>query len=101
MNLTLRDVKEIQDIISGLDDSDHERIYQETDRLTKSSPLPDFIRTFKPDEFTGDAVSFLENYDVDYQENSAARFWDEIYERVTVEYALDIFKRRHTYNKVA
>ncbi|EAA7987447.1 hypothetical protein BRR54_09435 [Salmonella enterica] len=101
MNLTLRDVKEIQDIISGLSDTDQVKIYQETDRLTKSNPLSDFIRTFKPDEFTGDAVSFLENYDVDYQENSAARFWDEVYERVTVEYALDIFRRRHTYNEVA
>ncbi|HDY3254351.1 TPA: hypothetical protein RPE59_000905 [Salmonella enterica] len=101
MNLTLRNVSEINDITSGLDEKDKEHIYKETDRLIKGNPLPDYIRTFKPDEFTNDAVSFLENYDVDYQENSAARFWDEIYERITVEYALNIFRRRHTYNEVA
>ncbi|EBG0211767.1 hypothetical protein H9V85_001542 [Salmonella enterica subsp. enterica serovar Louisiana] len=101
MNLTLRDVKEIKDIISGLDEKDKECIYKETDRLIKSNPLPDYIRTFKPDEFTNDAVTFLENYDVDYQDDSATRFWDEIYKRITVEYALDVFRRRHTYNAVA
>ncbi|ECE2104194.1 hypothetical protein JE299_004268 [Salmonella enterica] len=60
MNLTLRDVKEIKDIISGLDEKDKERIYKETDRLIKSNPLCDYIRTFKPDELTNDAVTFLE-----------------------------------------
>lgn len=55
----------------------------------------------KPDDFTKDAVSFLENYDVDYQEKSAERFFDEIYSRITVEYAFDIFRKRHIYNEVA
>ncbi|EOV0283792.1 hypothetical protein ACOIP5_002726 [Salmonella enterica] len=101
MNLTLRDVKEIQEIISGLDETDKDWIYKETERLTQSNPLPDFLREHKPDDFTKDAVSFLENYDVDYQEKSAERFFDEIYSRITVEYAFDIFRKRHIYNEVA
>lgn len=35
MNLTLRDVKEIKDIISGLDEKDKERIYKEYRQVNK------------------------------------------------------------------
>ncbi|QCT21806.1 hypothetical protein FEM41_20185 [Jejubacter calystegiae] len=96
MRLSIRDIEELKRIKAMLTEDDHERIYAEVESLTKSSnPITALLRNIKPDSNTEDAVSFMEDHDIEYQEQSAEMLWDLLTFRVTSEYVMEIFKRRH------
>ncbi|HID4130808.1 TPA: hypothetical protein ACXE8V_001109 [Pluralibacter gergoviae] len=102
MNMTLTDKAEIKRIIAGLGDADMAHVHAETERLAEScAPLFDTLESHKPDEFTRDAVNWLREEDCDAQEAAATMFYDALLMRVTAEYALGVFVRRHSYREVA
>jgi hypothetical protein len=102
MRLTYADKQEIKNIISSLNEQDKERIYAEVERLAKASnPITSLLRNFQPDEHTGDAVDYLSDDDLAFQEKAAEWLWDALTERVKAEYALGIFKAKHEQRRAA
>ncbi|RKQ38358.1 hypothetical protein [Enterobacter sp. R1(2018)] len=102
MRLTIADKQEIKGIIASLDERDHERIYEEVERLAKASnPITSLLRKFQPDEHTTDAVDYLSGDDIDFQENVEKWRWDALTARVTAEYAIGVFKAKHEHREAA
>lgn len=102
MILTLNDKREISQIIASLTDEDYEIIDKEVDRLcTSCSPIFTMLGGHKPDEFTKDAVEWLNEEDCDYQELAAEKMWDLFRPRVIAEYAFGVFRRRHSLGEAA
>ncbi|EPE3214139.1 hypothetical protein ACSG8L_000351 [Cronobacter sakazakii] len=102
MRLTLNDVKEIEQIIAALDATDNERISDEVERLAKkSNPFISALAGLDADEHTGDAISYLEGHSITFQDASEGWWIDALTERVTAEYAISIFKARHSHREAA
>ncbi|KAB8312968.1 hypothetical protein EH228_04640 [Erwinia endophytica] len=101
MKLTIKDNEEIDGIISNLTEGDREIIQLELERLTKQrNPFLAAIRNHDPDEFTQEACDWLED-DVDYQNKIDGMFWEALVYRLTREYAINIWRDKHSYWEVA
>ncbi|EPN1652001.1 hypothetical protein ACTV1M_003772 [Cronobacter dublinensis] len=102
MRLTLNDVKEIEQIIAALDAADNERISDEVERLAKkANPFISALADTDTDEHTADAINYLEGHSIAFQDTSEGWWIDALTERVTAEYAIGIFKARHSHMEAA
>ncbi|ELY6345173.1 hypothetical protein SNQ56_002099 [Cronobacter muytjensii] len=102
MRLTLNDVREIEQIIAALDAADNERISDEVDRLAKkSNPFTSALAAMDADENTADAIGYLEGHSIAFQDASEGWWINALTERVTAEYAISIFKARHSHREAA
>ncbi|ELY3467331.1 hypothetical protein SMX26_001915 [Cronobacter universalis] len=102
MRLTLNDVKEIEQIIAALDATDNERISDEVERLAKkANPFISALSAMDADEHTADAINYLEGHSIAFQDASEGWWFDALTERVTAEYAISVFKARHSHREAA
>lgn len=102
MKLSLKDNREIDAIISALGETELEQISAEVERLAeKRNPFFSAVRQHETDELTTAACEWLDESDVDYQVKLSEMFWDALIYRVTREYAIGIWRSRHSYSEVA
>jgi len=102
VKLTIKDNAEIDGIISNLTEGDREIIQSGVERLAKQrNPFFAAVRNHNPDEFTQAACDWLDEYDVDYQVFLSEMFWDALVYRLTREYAINIWRDKHSYYEVA
>ena len=104
MKLSIRDNKEIEAIIASLSGDDKEIIAEEVERLAEmkcANPVMAAVSGYQPSEFTALACEWLDESDVDYQVKVSEVLWDLLTFRVTREYALNIFRSRHSFDEVA
>lgn len=102
MNLNIKDNHEINAIISNLQEADFEIIRDEVERLhEKRNPIFEAVGNHDADAFTKEACLWLDESDVDYQVKVSEFFWDVLTQRVTREYAINIFRAKHSYDEVA
>ncbi len=104
MKLSLKDNKEVDSIIASLSEGDKEIISEEVERLVelkRANPVMGAVSDYEPSEFTKLACDWLDDSDVDYQVRVSEMLWDLLTYRVTREYALNIFRDRHSFDEVA
>jgi len=104
MKLSIRDNKEIEAIIASLSEGDKEIIADEVERLAelkRANPIMGAISGYEPSEFTALACEWLDESDSEYQVKVSEVLWDLLTFRVTREYALNIFRNRHSFDEVA
>jgi len=102
VKLTIKDNEEIDEIISNFTDGDREIIQLELERLTKQrNPFFAAVRNHDADEFTKTACDWLDESDVDYQQKLDGMFFDALVYRVTREYAINVWRDKHSYYEVA
>lgn len=104
VKLTIKDNREIDSIIANLTERDLEAIRAEVERLVElkhRNPIFDAISGYDPDEFTKLACEYLDETDSDYQVMVLGFLYDALTRRVTREYAINIFRNRHSFDEVA
>ncbi len=100
IKLSFRDRKEIDTIIAGFTEEDHERIYREVEDSVNrqmSSPFTPVIRSFCHDVEAFDLAADT----TDFQERMHNALWDSFTDYHRFQYALEIFKARHSFGEVA
>ena len=103
MNLTLAEQAKIKQIHSMLNDTDNDRIAREVEYLDRnnSNPLTALLFNFQPDERTKEAVEYLTEIDVDFQEEMATMFGRLLEKRVEAEYVISVFLSTLEHREVA
>ncbi len=104
MKLSIKDNREIDSIIANLSERELEAIRDEVERLVelkRRNPIFDAISGYEPDEFTKLACEHLDETDSEYQVMVLGFLYDALTRRVTREYAIKIFRNRHSYSEVA
>jgi len=94
MRFSIRDNRRINDIITHLSDTDHERIRAEVERLISlnhQNPLFNAVADYIPSEFTDISDEWLSLSDLDYQVLLSDCFFEALTCRVTREYAISQF----------
>lgn len=102
MRLTMTEKTEIKQIIASFSDADNAAIDKQVEMLCSNMrPVLNMLESHKPDDYTKQAVEWLGEDDVKYQEFAGEVMWDIFRPRVEVEYAMSIFMRRHTFEDAA
>lgn len=102
MRLTMTDKTEIKQIIASFSDEDNAEIDKQVEMLCANMrPVLNMLEAHKPDDYTKQAVEWLGEDDVNYQEFAGEIMWDIFRPRVEVEYAIGIFLRKHMFEDAA
>lgn len=92
--------KEIDNIIAAFTEQDHERIYREVESSVnqqKSSPVTPIIRALCHDMQAFNLAADT----TDFQDRMSNVLWDSFTDYHRFQYALEIFKVKHSFGEVA
>lgn len=98
MKLTWNDKQEIHRIIAGFTEQDNERIYAEVERIVergKSNPAENAMTMFLAQHYDFSLMEAAQD-DVDAQEMAQTFVWDYVTKIEQWNYALRLFKSKHS-----
>lgn len=103
MRLNWSDKQDIQKIIAGFGECEHEQIYASVEQIverTKSNPVENAMTVFLNQHFNFKLLEAAQD-DVDAQDIAQKFLWDYVTKIEQWNYALNIFQSKHSMDEVA